>query len=347
MRRALPLLVLALVVRVLTATSLPTSARSQQNGGAIHGRVTHRDTGAGVAGVTITIVSAAGPRLGAKTNAEGLYTLAGLPTGTYFVQTSAPLNSFLIDEAYRGKRCWLETCDLKATDPVTVQAPATTSGIDFVLSPGATIAGTITDGGRGIAVAGASVIVRRKDLGPVAKTAPTTTDAQGRYRSPALVTGEYTVEAWPPGSEPNLIRVMFGGRVCTYYGCPLAEGVAVRVAEPIQTSSIDLALPLGGSISGALTEPVSGQPVGYARVTATSESFAARTVSTLDGKYTINALATGTYTVEAQPAWEGALGAPRELWPLLQRLANQVYATRVQVTAPQPVHNINFALKAR
>ena len=41
------------------------------------------------------------------------------------------------------------------------------------------------------------------------------------------------------------------------------------------------------------------------------------------------------------------MGAPRELWPLLDRLATQTYATRVQVTAPQPVANINFLLKNR
>jgi hypothetical protein len=348
MRLLPPLLVVAVIVSVLAGARLQISAQSPQ-GGAIHGRVSHRDTGAGVAGVAITIVAAAGPRLGAKTDADGFYTLAGLPTGTYFVQTNAPRDSFLIDEAYRGKRCWLETCDLKGTDPVSVKAPATTSGIDFVLSSGATIAGTVTVAGTGTAVAGASVIVRRKDLGPAARTAPTTTDAEGRYRSPALVTGDYTVEAWPPASRnpSNLIRVMFGGRVCAYYGCPLEAGEGVHVAEPNQTSPVDLALPLGGSISGTLTDAVSGQPVGYARVTATSESFQARTVSTLDGKYSITALVTGTYSVEAQPAWEGAMGAPRELWPLLERLATQTYATRVPVTAPQPVANIDFALKAR
>ena len=135
--------------------------------------------------------------------------------------------------------------------------------------------------------------------------------------------------------------------MCTYYGCPLAEGAAVRVTEPGQTSRIDLTLPLGGSISGTLTDAVTHEPVGYALVTATAETFSARTVSTPDGKYTVGALLTGMYTVQARPAWEGALGAPRELWPLLERLAEQTYATRVQVTAPQAVAKIDFALKPR
>ena len=346
MRQALPLLVTALIVSVLAGARLQLSARSQE-GGAIHGRVSHRDTGAGVAGVAITVVSAAGPRLSAKTDADGVYTLAGLPTGTYFVQTNAPLGTFLIDEAYRGKRCWLETCDLKATDPVTVRAPAATTGIDFVLSPGATIAGTVTSGANGSPVAGASVIVRRKGATPGERTAPTKADAQGRYRSPALVTGEYTVEAWPPGDSSNLIRVMFGGRVCTYYGCPWSEAESVRVTEPGQTSSIDLVLPLGGSISGIVTASASGQPLGHVLVTAEGESFSARTVSTADGKFTITALVTGMYTVHARPAWEGTMGAPRDLWPLLEGLAEQTYATRVRVTAPQSVASINFALTTR
>ena len=339
-------LVAALIAGVLAGGRLEIAMRSQ-GGGAIHGRVTHRDTGAGLAGVTITIVSAAGPRLDTETNADGLYTLAGLPSGTYFVHTTAPTDSFLIDEAYRGKRCWLETCDVKTTDPVTVNAAAATTGIDFVLSPGATIAGTVTDGGSGSPIAGASVIVRRKDAPPGERTAPTTTDARGRYRSPALVSGEYTVEAWPPGRSSNLISVMFGGRACTYYGCPLAEGQTVRVTEPVQTSRIDLTLPQGGSISGTLTDAVSHEPVGYALVTATGETFSARAVSKPDGTYTVQALVTGMYTVHARPAWEGSLGAPRELWPLLERLAAQTYATRVQVTAPQAVTKIDFALKSR
>ena len=345
MRQVLPFVMAAFAVSAVPDGAAEISLESQGDG-AIHGRVSHRDTGAGVPGVEITIVSAAGPRLGAKTDADGMYTQAGLPTGKYFVQTNAPRDSFLIDEAYRGNRCWLETCDLKATDPVTVTAPDTTAGIDFVLSPGATIAGVVTQGGTGKPVAGASVIVRRKGAQPGERTAPASTDAQGRYRSPALVTGEYTIEAWPPGKTSNLIRVMHGGRVCSYYGCDLTQASPVRVSEPAQTSSIDLALPEGGSISGTLTDAVSGQPIGYAEVTAISDTFRGRTVSTPDGKYTVGGLVTGMYSVEARPAWEGVMAAPRELWPLMERLSNQTYATRVQVTAPQPVPNINFVLKA-
>ena len=142
-------------------------------------------------------------------------------------------------------------------------------------------------------MAGASVIVRRKGLAPERANGADHADAQGRYRSPALVTGDYTVEAWPSGSSSNLIRVMFGGRVCTLSGCPMAEGEPVRVTEPGQTSPIDLALPLGGDISGIVTDAVSGEPLGHVLVTADSGSFSQRAVSTLDGKYSIRGWSRG------------------------------------------------------
>jgi len=222
------------------------------------------------------------------------------------------------------------------------------SGLALICAPvlqvaagGGAISGTVTNAANGAAVPGATVIIRR-GADPTVPAVPVRTDDRGRYRSPELAPGEYSVEAGPPPSSRELITLLYAGRPCSYVGCPLAEGVKVQVTAARETTSIDFALPVGGSVSGTISDKVTGEPLSYVRVMAVSGSFRAPAVSGPDGRYRIDALVTGVYTVEARPAWEGVLGAGLEH---ARRLEQMLSVERsVTIAAPAAVASIDFAL---
>src|SRR5207244_2140155 len=61
--------------------------------------VTNASTGAGVPNVSVSVYDSSGSFLGSgRTNASGVYTVTGLPTGSYYVRTSN--SSGLIDQLY-------------------------------------------------------------------------------------------------------------------------------------------------------------------------------------------------------------------------------------------------------
>jgi hypothetical protein len=102
-------------------------------GGAIAGTVTTSAGGEALPGVTVGAFDATGRSVGSGvTNGLGGYTTSpALPTGTYFVRTvNAPGH---VDQLYSGLPC--ASCVVTTGTPVTVTAPATTGGIDFVLAP--------------------------------------------------------------------------------------------------------------------------------------------------------------------------------------------------------------------
>lgn len=158
---------------------------------------------------------------------------------------------------------------------------------------------------------------------------------------------------------PVLSACCMGGAPVLYTGCPIADGLAVRVVDAAETTGIDFALPLGGRISGVVRIAATGAALAWVQVTARNASFEAKAVSGDDGRYVIEALVSGAYVVEARPAWEGVMGAPRSLWSVLESLATQSYqrpadrgnrggpATQVTVTAPTIVDGIDFALVRR
>ena len=129
--------------------------------GSITGTVTDAATGATIAGATVTD----GTRL-ATSDANGVYTIASVPVGTYAVTATASGHN-------------------SASQSVQVTA-GQTSTANFVLSapppPGA-IAGTVKDAATGATIAGATV---------KAGVASTTTDASGQYVLSDLTEGSYT-----------------------------------------------------------------------------------------------------------------------------------------------------------
>ena len=77
-----------------------------------------------------------------QVDAQGYYTIGGLTTGEYYVLT----NNYAgyMDELFDDVPCPGSACDVSAGTKVLVQQGETTTGIDFALGRGGTVAGHVT-----------------------------------------------------------------------------------------------------------------------------------------------------------------------------------------------------------
>jgi hypothetical protein len=213
--------------------------------------------------------------------------------------------------------------------PVAVTAGQPTTGIDFVLIPcnvppppppqfTGSISGVITDSATGAPVIGAMVTAGRNSMcGGRAFT-----DSTGAYTIVNLADGSYQVNATARNYRP------------AHYPTP------VVVANGANTPDINMILtPRGttpppsnpGSISGVVTDSVTGLPIFHAMVVAHLRHFERRAVTDSTGTYTIPNLRPGNYRVMSV--------APTYM--------PKMYADPVIVVGGQATTDINFALVPR
>ncbi len=137
-----------------------------------------------------------------------------------------------------------------------------------------TLAGVVTDGGSGAAIAGATVSYSGTGpAGPVSGS--TTTDAAGQYSAAGIAVTSYSMTAQAAGYQSQSATATVGGGSTTTQNFALT-GQATR---------------LSGTVSDAsTTRPIAG---------ATVSAGTASAVTDANGAYTIAGLAPGTYTATA------------------------------------------------
>ena len=106
-----------------------------QVGPGISGTVTDAGTGLPLEGIEVELFSESGSSVASVvTDAQGAYTLSGLPAGTFFAATSN--SEGYVDELYNNMICpggGGVGCDPTRGTPITVMEGATTENIDFAL----------------------------------------------------------------------------------------------------------------------------------------------------------------------------------------------------------------------
>jgi hypothetical protein len=225
--------------------------------GSISGTVTDANTNAPIVGATVSV----GVDSSATTDVEGAYILEGIPAGTYTVTFSA--ESYITD----------------TLEDVEVIAGEETEDVDMALQPEPTagsISGTVTDAVTGEPVEGATV-----SLAVVDSTKTTTTVVDGTYLLEDVPAGNYTVTF---SAESYITATM--------------EDVAVIAGT--ETLDVDMALqlePTTGSISGTVTDAVTGEPIEGATVSVEVDGSTKTTTTGDDGAYTLEGIPAGTYTV--------------------------------------------------
>ncbi len=260
--------------------------------------------------------------LKAVTDADGRYRLEAVPAGKYAIAPSAPAS--VNTESGAGK-------EVAVTD-------ATIDDIDFSLSLGGVITGTITDS------EGRPVIAEEITLKPVDPSKPGgsssrpggrmyATDDRGIYRIFALAPGRYVVSA---GSSRDPITTLLSKRqkrVQTYYPGVTEETKAkpVEVIAGAEASGVDIRLGVpdkGFTVNGRVLAVETGAPIASAMVAyiARAQENAADpahrdnssdmpggiTTTNAKGEFRFDSLAPGKYRVEVQSM--GALTGASEFY---------------------------------
>lgn len=229
-------------------------------------------------------VSLYGPGVaaGTQTGPSGDYTYRRLPPGEYKLRFSGCADPpQLAAEWYDDK-----PTGSQAT-PITLDAAEVMSGVDATLSPGGTIAGTVTGPG-GTAVEGVCVTVFDGDGQQAAKVH---TDASGRYSAGGLFAAPHRVRYEDCNHRANVASEYF------------EDAGSLAAADPIAVTEGGIAqanaqLGRGGSISGVVRGP-DQLPLADACVTVYDRlgSSIAYAQTGVGGSYLIGSLETGTYRV--------------------------------------------------
>lgn len=220
------------------------------------------------------------------TNASGVYTASGLPTGVYRVHFR-PSDGY-VPELFKDRP------EGGQADPITVTAPATYTGIDAELTPGSSIAGLVLDADTGQPVPDIFVEILSLNGGRV-ETA--FTQADGSYQTPStLAAGDYLVRF---NSDERFASCAY---VTEYYVNQYdMEGAApVTVGAGTAVTNINGALSRGSLVFGHLTDAESGAPIpqGAVRFLDSQGEFRGFARVNWDGGYASEqGLPTGTYRV--------------------------------------------------
>lgn len=204
----------------------------------------------------------------------GAFTLSNLPAGEYRLAVRQWMTTAWANVPTMAG--WSPTLDELATLPIVQVAAGSTTTTEVVLPRLASIAGTVTSGVDGSAVAGASVSVRNETTG---RGGFATTDAAGAFVIEGLAAGSYR------------LSVTAGGGFV-----PFEAGALVVVSAGVAVTGVDAVLSRGATISGVVTSsdgsPVTGSPVSIHRA---DRSIVNVTGVAADGTYTIDALPAGEY----------------------------------------------------
>lgn len=277
--------------------TIPAVQFSLPAGGTISGTVTLDD---GSPGMFVMIEAyPVGSTTAAATGMamfDGGYQLDGLPPGNYVVHADP---GFMFPN-YAGE-WWNDKPTAESADPVLVQPGQTTSGINFVLSPGGTITGTISSDMAGAFEDAFFIVSAFTPDDSLRDVAFTFTSGLGEYTLGGLPEGDYKVAL--QGMPYPMLPI--------YYDDALSFDEASIVSVPAMGSAdgIDFFLPSRGRISGRVTLAEGGAQI--ADVVEFVIAYPADLLSqgdfslwylfpspvNDDGTYTIAGLPTGDYRV--------------------------------------------------
>ncbi|HLA75990.1 MAG TPA: hypothetical protein VJU18_00265 [Vicinamibacteria bacterium] len=245
-------------------------------GGRVAGTVLDANTSAPLADITVSVVDAGGTTVtSGRTDAAGSYlTQAGLPGGTYFVRTNN--SAGYVNELWNNVPC-PGACPLTSATPVTIAAGTTVSGIDFDLTPGGRVSGTVTSSTTSSPLLNIWVQVVDARGGTVAAAM---TDASGNYvTQEGLPTGSYFAHT---SNSQGYVDQTYAGLVCAG-SCPLTSATPISVTAGAVTPGITFALSPGGRVSGRVRDASTLLPLASIQVWIVSATGSFLTSGTTDG----------------------------------------------------------------
>jgi 5-hydroxyisourate hydrolase-like protein (transthyretin family) len=287
---------------MLPAGVVPNRNISMARAGRITGTVTSTAGGAPIANAVIGVFSRSGAGFGFGTNAAGLYTASELGPGTWFVATFLSNSEGFRNEIYNDIPCigGCSTTAILGGTPVVVTGGATAAARDFALEPGGRITGVVTNSLTSAPLANVSVIAVMRVGGTVFSGGSATTNATGQYTIAGLAAGTYSLLT-SSGTTTNEIYpdILCPINCSTTTAADSGRGVAVSLNAT--TPNINFALSPGGTISGTVTNQVTGLPASAVQVIAAirqgPSTFTRQANTDASGNYSISGLPDGTYAV--------------------------------------------------
>jgi len=195
-------------------------------------------------------------------------------------------------------------------------------------TPGATVAGTVTDRQTDAPVGGVQVSIEAAEEGEQPVT--TTTGIDGTYSVSGLPSGQYIV-AFEPGESEYLGQ---------YYdeaeGAGLASQVTLQAGSSV--GHVDAALAESATVSGDVTAAKTGAAVKEATVFVQSAASGVvhTAITAEDGSYSVTGLPAGSYKVEFSAEGQGFLSQLYDGQPTIgaaQTLAIAAGETRAGINA--------------
>ena len=290
-----------------------------------------------VGGITVELYGEGGSHLTSETTDPtlGTYSFTALPAGVYFVRANSDPARDLVGEYYQNEN----EHDIDLATPIEISGGDQYTGIDFSLSPGGSISGSISGllGGEDIDLS----IYEDVD--------------GGRYRGGTLSTsGSYSIESLPPASYKLWAEPYGTDRAIQWWegADGFWEADLIVLGENEDLSGIDFTLVEGTSISGLVTlDPDPGDgTIQQIWIDALKESTQEHVISTnvnFDGTYTLTNLPVGSYLLQAQTGDSGYLW---EVWvtgadnPAQMPIPDLNLAEPIAVTAATPATGKDFLL---
>ena len=228
-------------------------------------------------------------------NADGTYTIHGLPTLTYYLSTTN--GDGYVNEVYDNRPC--APCPYPLGDGIFVVLPEKRTNVDFALSRGGRVEGRVTHATTGDPLKG--VIVAITSQFGIVPAVTAVTDENGEYRTRAgIPAGNWVVYATGNGYS----TVIYDGNGCQG-GCTSASpATPVALTAGNTATSIDFALLPLGRLEGRITDSVNGEPVrASVRAFARDREIPPGTTWTAstdaEGKFSLT-LPDGSYTLVAE-----------------------------------------------
>lgn len=324
-------------VPVVNGSDTPNIDFALDVGGSIQGTITDASTGAPLESVYINVYNPSGlPVSYGYTDTAGDYYAGGLSTGNYYVITWNWQD--YIDEIYDNIPCPFG-CDVTTGTAVTVTSGNPTTGIDFQLSQGGRIEGSVLDAVNAQPVSDLSLELYDEAGNYVTYGYP---DYDGKYYFGRLPSGSYFVATYVYGG--SYINEVYNNIHCQGT-CDPTTGTPIPVVEGQITSGIGFALETGGSISGTITDAANGAPIPgvWVNVTEVTGDYYGYAYTDASGTYTVGGMNTGSYYAQTG----NDAGYVDELYdniPCPFWACNPSSGTPIVVTIGQTTLGIDFAL---
>jgi len=245
----------------------------------------------------------------ATTNAEGKYTITNLATGKYTVgffpvSPYAFLESLYSESGFKSPpqseflyQYYNEKASYEEADQVSVEAGATTSGINAALAHGGWIDGTAVAKESGSPVANVVVCATGEHSNEFPSC--TLTSTSGEYKLEGLAETAYSVEFISIGTSITSTGIYAPQE---YKDEEIMEtGTPVNVKANVGTGGINAELVVGAKISGKVTSASSGAPLANVDVCTSSLKFTTCDETTASGEYSIAGIPSAAYDVGFEP----------------------------------------------